>query len=229
LRAFSTRRLCGCTGITGSAPEPNSPAADDAEAMRAASDEKVLTLSASGAADDVAARINALLKAGGARAHILQHPATLRRSYHTAETSPARSSGDGVPSRRATLQRPRYIQASKCTQAGRDPEVQLRQTQIIDVGAASLECTVNGSGDPLVVLANAGCSTRYLESFGDRIAGSQIIAINMRGVGAARAAGQRDPSRSCLGCCRSSGGAPVAAPFTSWVTPSVTGSPLLGG
>jgi len=62
----------------------------------------------------------------------------------------------------------------------------LAQTRIIDVGAASLECTVNGSGDPLVVLANAGCSTRYLESFGARIAGSQIIAINMRGVGDSR-------------------------------------------
>jgi pimeloyl-ACP methyl ester carboxylesterase len=62
----------------------------------------------------------------------------------------------------------------------------LARTQIIDVGAASLECTVNGSGDPLVVLANAGCSTGYLEGFGERIAGSQIIAINMRGVGASR-------------------------------------------
>jgi pimeloyl-ACP methyl ester carboxylesterase len=64
----------------------------------------------------------------------------------------------------------------------------LAQTQIIDVGAASLECTVNGSGDPLVVLANAGCSTGYLERFGERIGGSQIIAINMRGVGASRGA-----------------------------------------
>ena len=62
----------------------------------------------------------------------------------------------------------------------------MRQTEIIDVGAASLECTVSGSGDPLVVLANAGCSTGYLESFGDRITGSQIISINMRGVGASR-------------------------------------------
>src|SRR5262245_26390575 len=62
----------------------------------------------------------------------------------------------------------------------------LAQTQIIDVGAASLECTVSGSGDPLVVLANAGCSTGYLESFGERIPGSQFIAVNMRGVGASR-------------------------------------------
>lgn len=62
----------------------------------------------------------------------------------------------------------------------------MAQTQIIDVGEARLECTVNGSGDPLVVLANAGCSTGYLESFGERITGSQIIAINMRGVGDSR-------------------------------------------
>ena len=62
----------------------------------------------------------------------------------------------------------------------------MRRTKIIDVGAASLECTVSGSGEPLVVLANAGCSTGYLESFGDRIPGTQIIAINMRGVGASR-------------------------------------------
>src|SRR5262250_4003801 len=37
---------------------------DDTEAMRAVSDEMVLTLSASGTADDVAARISALFKAG---------------------------------------------------------------------------------------------------------------------------------------------------------------------
>jgi pimeloyl-ACP methyl ester carboxylesterase len=75
--------------------------------------------------------------------------------------------------------------ANAATQ-GQDPEVQVRQTEIIDVGAARLECSVSGSGDPLVVLANAGCSTGYLESFGDRLPGSQIIAINMRGVGASR-------------------------------------------
>ena len=62
----------------------------------------------------------------------------------------------------------------------------MAQTQILVVGAASLECTVTGSGDPLVVLANAGCGTGYLERFGERIPGSQIIAINMRGVGASR-------------------------------------------
>ena len=67
---------------------------------------------------------------------------------------------------------------------GETRRFRLRQTQIVDVGEARLECTVSGSGDPLVVLANAGCSTGYLESFGERIPGAQIIAINMRGVGA---------------------------------------------
>jgi len=115
LRALSTRRLCGCTGITGRAPEPNSPAAGDAEAMRTASDARVLTLGARGAADDVAARINALLKAGGARAHILQHPASSPPIVPHRGDVAWKVIRDGVPSRRATLQRPRYIQASKCT------------------------------------------------------------------------------------------------------------------
>ena len=100
------------------------------------------------------------------------------------------------------------------------------QTQIVDVGAASLECTVNGSGDPLVVLANAGCSTGYLERFDERLPRSQIIAINMRGVGASRgpldnatlhdlASGRTLPEflrRSNAALC------------TSSVMPSVTGS-----
>src|SRR6266702_2933997 len=109
---------------------------------------------------------------------------------------------------------------------GRDEirRFRLRQTQIIDVGAASLECTVNGSGDPLVVLANAGCSTGYLESFGERITGSQIIAINMRGVGASRGplgnATLHDLASDVPDFWRRSS----AAPFTSWVTHSVTGS-----
>jgi pimeloyl-ACP methyl ester carboxylesterase len=67
-----------------------------------------------------------------------------------------------------------------------DEGFRVAKTHIVDVGAARLECTVSGSGDPLVVLANAGCSTGYLERFGERLPGSQIIAINMRGVGASR-------------------------------------------
>jgi hypothetical protein len=51
-------------------------------------------------------------------------------------------------------------------------------------------CTVNGSGDPLVVLANAGCSTGYVERFGERLPRSQIIAINMAAVGETRSPDQ---------------------------------------
>jgi pimeloyl-ACP methyl ester carboxylesterase len=70
---------------------------------------------------------------------------------------------------------------------GQRPEVRLAQTQVIDVGAASLECTVDGSGDPLVLLANGGCSTSYLERLREYLASAaQIIAINMRGVGGSR-------------------------------------------
>src|SRR5262245_39291711 len=99
---------------------------------------------------------------------------------------PKAPSGDGVPSRRATLQRPRYLLPRESTSVGTRYGFRMAQTQTIDVGAASLECTVNGSGDPLVVLANAGCSTGYLERFGERLPKSQIIGINMRGVGASR-------------------------------------------
>src|SRR5262244_94177 len=107
-------------------------------------------------------------------------------TYHAAATpqsavrgwSPVPASNAPTPS--LSLAERRHL--------GRDAirRLRLMQTQIVDVGAASLECTVNGSGDPLVVLANAGCSTGYLERLGERIPGSQIIAINMRGVGASR-------------------------------------------
>jgi pimeloyl-ACP methyl ester carboxylesterase len=61
----------------------------------------------------------------------------------------------------------------------------LRQQRIIDVDNASLECTIYGSGDPIVLLANAGCDTGYFAKLARRLggAGLQSIAINMRGVG----------------------------------------------
>ena len=61
MRAFSTRRLCSCTGIGAQLTGGRKVWLG---AMRAVSDEMVLTLSAAGTADDVAARISALLKAG---------------------------------------------------------------------------------------------------------------------------------------------------------------------
>src|SRR5215813_10791252 len=59
------------------------------------------------------------------------------------------------------------------------------QRRIIGVGEARLECTFYGSGEALILLANAGCSTGYFDHFARRLApaGFQIVAINMRGVG----------------------------------------------
>jgi pimeloyl-ACP methyl ester carboxylesterase len=67
-------------------------------------------------------------------------------------------------------------------------EVRLQQHRTIDVGDATLECTFRGSGAPVVLLANAGCSTGYFEHLASvLVAGRfQTISINMRGVGGSR-------------------------------------------
>jgi hypothetical protein len=39
----------------------------------------------------------------------------------------------------------------------------MQQHRNIDVGAATLECTLRGSGPPVVLLPNAGCSTGYFD------------------------------------------------------------------
>ncbi|MGA3005976.1 MAG: alpha/beta fold hydrolase, partial [Acetobacteraceae bacterium] len=58
----------------------------------------------------------------------------------------------------------------------------------IDVGDATLECTLRGSGAPVVLLANAGCSTDYFDHLASVLVtrGFQTISINMRGVGGSR-------------------------------------------
>lgn len=63
--------------------------------------------------------------------------------------------------------------------------MELKQHRKIEVAGASLECSFYGSGTPVVVLANAGCSTGYFEDLAHVLAagGLQTIAINMRGVG----------------------------------------------
>jgi pimeloyl-ACP methyl ester carboxylesterase len=68
-----------------------------------------------------------------------------------------------------------------------NPEVSL-QHRSIDVGGANLECRIYGSGDPIVLLANAGCSTGYFDDLARKLTpgGFQTIAVNMRGVGASR-------------------------------------------
>jgi pimeloyl-ACP methyl ester carboxylesterase len=64
-------------------------------------------------------------------------------------------------------------------------EVRLRQDRIIEVGGVILECAVYGSGDPVVLLANAGCSVGYFDDLASTLvaSGLQPICINMRGVG----------------------------------------------
>src|SRR2546423_5762229 len=58
----------------------------------------------------------------------------------------------------------------------------------IDVGDATLECTLCGSGASGVLLANAGCSTGYFDQLARTLVtgGFQTISINMRGVGGSR-------------------------------------------
>lgn len=67
-------------------------------------------------------------------------------------------------------------------------EVRLQQHRIIEVGDATLECTLHGSGAPVVLLANAGCSTGYFDHLASVLVtgGLQTISINMRGVGGSR-------------------------------------------
>src|SRR6516164_5299647 len=59
------------------------------------------------------------------------------------------------------------------------------QHRTIEVGDATLECTVCGFGAPVVLLANAGCSTGYFDHLVRALVtrGFQTISINMRAVG----------------------------------------------
>jgi pimeloyl-ACP methyl ester carboxylesterase len=61
----------------------------------------------------------------------------------------------------------------------------LQQHRSIDVGDATLDCTLCGLGAPVVFLANAGCSTGYFDHLAHALVtgGFQTISINMRGVG----------------------------------------------
>jgi pimeloyl-ACP methyl ester carboxylesterase len=64
----------------------------------------------------------------------------------------------------------------------------MQQHRSIAVGDATLECTLCGSGAPVVLLANAGCSTGYFDHLAHALVtgGFQTISINMRGVGGSR-------------------------------------------
>jgi pimeloyl-ACP methyl ester carboxylesterase len=64
----------------------------------------------------------------------------------------------------------------------------LQQHRNIEVSGATLECTFYGCGTPVVLLANAGCSSGYFEDLARVLAagGLQAISINMRGTGESR-------------------------------------------
>src|SRR6202011_3807503 len=64
----------------------------------------------------------------------------------------------------------------------------VQQHRNINVGGATLECTLYGSGIPVVLLANAGCSTGYFDDLARLLAagGLQTISVNMRGTGESR-------------------------------------------
>ncbi len=64
-------------------------------------------------------------------------------------------------------------------------QVRVQQRRNIEVGGATLECAIYGAGTPVVLLANAGCSTSYLDDLARVLAaaGLQTISVNMRGVG----------------------------------------------
>jgi pimeloyl-ACP methyl ester carboxylesterase len=66
--------------------------------------------------------------------------------------------------------------------------VKLQHHRTIEVGDATLECILCGSGVPVVLLANAGCSTGYFDDLARMLAtrGFQAVSINMRGVGGSR-------------------------------------------
>jgi len=64
----------------------------------------------------------------------------------------------------------------------------LQQHRNIEVSGATLECTLYGSGTPVALLANAGCSTGYFCDLARVLAagGLQTISVNIRGVGESR-------------------------------------------
>ena len=64
----------------------------------------------------------------------------------------------------------------------------MQQHRNIEVGGATLECTLYGWGTPVVLLANAGCGSGYFDDLARVFAagGLQAIRINMRGTGESR-------------------------------------------
>jgi pimeloyl-ACP methyl ester carboxylesterase len=78
--------------------------------------------------------------------------------------------------------------AAAATAAGAFGAPSRAQYRTIEVGDVALECTFSGSGAPVVLLANAGCSIGYFDHLAHALAagGFQAVAINMRGIGGSR-------------------------------------------
>jgi pimeloyl-ACP methyl ester carboxylesterase len=78
--------------------------------------------------------------------------------------------------------------AAAATAAGAFGASSRAQHRTIEVGDVALECTSRGSGVPVVLLANAGCSVGYFDYLADVLAtrGFQAVSINMRGVAGSR-------------------------------------------
>ena len=57
----------------------------------------------------------------------------------------------------------------------------MQQHRTIEAGDAGLECTIRGSGVPVVLLANAGCGTGYFDPLAVVLAaeGFQTISIDI--------------------------------------------------
>src|SRR5437764_5013948 len=62
-------------------------------------------------------------------------------------------------------------------------EAGLPQHRSIDIGDATLECTLRGSGAPVVLLANAGCSTGYFEQLAHRAEQDRVDLVALQMVG----------------------------------------------
>ncbi|HEY7247642.1 MAG TPA: alpha/beta hydrolase [Xanthobacteraceae bacterium] len=78
--------------------------------------------------------------------------------------------------------------AAATTAAGAFGAPSRAQHRTIEVGDVALECTFSGSGIPVVLLANAGCSVSYFDYLAGMLAtrGFQAVSINIRGVAGSR-------------------------------------------
>src|SRR5262244_2958206 len=78
--------------------------------------------------------------------------------------------------------------AAAATAAGAFGAPSRAQHRMVEVGDVALECTSCGSGIPVVLLANAGCSVGYFDYLAGMLAtrGLQAVSINMRGVAGSR-------------------------------------------